>query len=182
MSLQTVARRYSTALADVAIERREEREVQKELDQWAAMIESNPQLKEVFVNPTVVHDQKRKVLEDLIARTRVRETTGSFLRVLLKNQRLSQLRDIAARYVQVLDERAGVLAGNVTTARPIPEDLKQTLHETLSAATGRTVRLTFETDEKIIGGVVARIGSTVFDGSVESHLERLADDLAGQNI
>ena len=119
MSLQTVARRYATALADVAIERREEREVQKELDQWAGMIESNPQLKEVFANPTVVHDQKRKVLEDLIARSRVRDTTASFLRVLLKNQRLSQLRDIAARYSQVLDERAGVLAGNVTTARPI---------------------------------------------------------------
>ncbi|HKG61195.1 MAG TPA: ATP synthase F1 subunit delta [Pyrinomonadaceae bacterium] len=179
MSLQTVARRYATALADVAIERREEREVQKELDQWAQMIESNPQLKEVFANPTVVHDQKRKVLEDLIARTRVRDTTASFLRVLLKNQRLSQLRDIAARYSLVLDERAGLLAGNVTTARPIPEELKKTLHETLSDATGRTVRLTFDTDEKIIGGLVARIGSTVYDGSVQSHLERLAEGLAG---
>ena len=180
MSLQTVARRYSTALADVAIERREEREVQKELDQWAAMIESNPQLKEVFANPTIIHDHKRKVLEDLIARSRVRDTTASFLRVLLKNQRLSQLRDIAARYSLVLDERAGMLAGSVTTARPIPEELKQTLHETLSAATGHTVRLTFETDEKIIGGLVARIGSTVYDGSVQSQLERLAEGLAGR--
>lgn len=180
MSLQTVARRYGTALADVAIERHEEREVQNELDQWAAMIESSPQLKEVFANPTVNYDQKRKVLEELIARTRVRETTASFLRVLLKNQRLAQLRDIAERYGHVLDDRAGVLAGSVTTARPIPEDLKKTLHETLSAATGYTVRLSFDTDEKIIGGMVARIGSTVFDGSVESHLERLADGLVGK--
>jgi len=181
LSLQTIARRYATALADVAIERREEREVQKELDQWAMMIESNPQLKEVFANPTIIHDHKRKVLEDLISRSRVRDTSASFLRVLLKNQRISQLRDIAARYNQVLDERAGVLAGNVKTARPIPEDLKKTLHETLSAATGRKVILTFETDEKIIGGLVARIGSTVFDGSVESHLERLAESLAGRH-
>jgi F-type H+-transporting ATPase subunit delta len=180
LSLQTVARRYSTALADVAIERHEETVVQNELGHWAAMIESSPQLKEVFANPTIVYDQKQKVLEDLIARTRVRDTTASFLRVLLKNQRLAQLRDIAARYTQVLDERAGVLAGSVTTARPIPEELKQTLHETLSAATGHTVRLSFDTDEKIIGGLVARIGSTVFDGSVESHLERLADGLVGR--
>ena len=143
-------------------------------------MESNPQLKEVFANPTIVYDHKRKVLEDLIARTRPRETTSSFLRVLLKNQRLAQLRDIADRYVQVLDERSGVLAGSVTTARPIPEELKRTLRETLSAATGHTVRLSFETDEKIIGGMVARIGSTVFDGSVESHLERLADGLVGR--
>ena len=181
MSLQTVARRYATALADVAIDRREERQVQSELDQWAEMIESNPRLKEVFANPTIVHDHKRKLLEDLVARTRVRDTTASFLRVLLKNQRLAQLRDIAARFGFVLDERAGVLAGSVTTARPIPEELKKTLHETLSAATGHTVRLSFTTDEKIIGGMVARIGSTVFDGSVESHLERLAEGLAGQH-
>ena len=180
MSLQTIARRYATALADVTTDRREEKEVQNELDQWAGMMESNPQLKEVFANPTIVYDHKRKVLEDLIARTRPRETTSSFLRVLLKNQRLAQLRDIADRYVQVLDERSGVLAGSVTTARPIPAELKKTLHETLSAATGHTVRLSFETDEKIIGGMVARIGSTVFDGSVESHLERLADGLVGR--
>lgn len=179
MSLQTVARRYAAALADVTIERREEREVQQELDQWAAMIESHPQLKEVFANPTVVYDQKRKLLEDLISRTRVRETTASFLRVLLKNQRISHLREVAARYSYVLDERGGIVAATVTTARPIPEELQKQLHETLVAATGRKVRLDFNTDEKIIGGMVAQIGSTIYDGSVQSHLERLANELAG---
>ncbi|HEX3249237.1 MAG TPA: ATP synthase F1 subunit delta [Pyrinomonadaceae bacterium] len=180
MSLQTVARRYAMALADVAIDRREEREVQNELDQWAEMIEGHPQLKEVFANPTVVYDHKRKVLEDLIARTRVRETTASFLRVLLKNQRLSQLRAIVDRFGLVLDERGGMVAAHVTTARPIAEDLQNSLHETLAAATGRKVRLSFTTDESIIGGLVARIGSTIFDGSVQSHLDRLANEMAGR--
>jgi F-type H+-transporting ATPase subunit delta len=179
LSLQTVARRYGTALADVAIERREEREVQHELDQWAGMIESNPQLKEVFANPTIIYDHKTKLLEDLISRSHVRETTASFLRVLLRNQRVSQLRDIAERYGQVLDERGGVVAAHVTTARPIPEDLQNSLHETLAAATGRKVRLSFTTDESIIGGLVARIGSTIFDGSVQSQLDRLANEMAG---
>jgi len=180
LSLQTVARRYAAALADVAIERREEREVQNELEQWSSMIEANPQLKEVLANPTVAYDQKRTVLEELISRTRVRETTASFLRVLLKNQRLSQLREVVARFGKVLDERGGVVAANVTTARPIPEELKTTLHETLTAATGQKVRLSFTTDETIIGGLVAQIGSTIFDGSVQSHLERLSEGLAGQ--
>lgn len=180
MSLQTVARRYATALADVAIERREEREVQNELDQWAEMIEAYPQLKEVFANPTIIYDHKRKVLEDLISRSRVRETTASFLRVLLKNQRLSQLRVIAERFGHVLDERGGLVAAHVTTARPIAEDLRKSLHETLAAATGRKVRLSFTTDESIIGGLVARIGSTIFDGSVESQLDRLATEMAGR--
>jgi len=180
LSLQTVARRYATALADVAIERREEREVQNELGQWAEMIEANPQLKEVFANPTIIYDHKRKVLEDLISRTRVKETTASFLRVLLKNQRLSQLRAIADRFGLVLDERGGMVAAQVTTARPIPEDLQNSLHETLTAATGRKVRLSFTTDESIIGGLVARIGSTIFDGSVQSQLDRLANEMAGR--
>ena len=179
MSLQTIARRYAGALADVVIERREEREVQAELDQWAQLIEGNPQLKEVFANPTVPYDQKRKVLEDLISHTRVRETTASFLRVLLRNQRLSQLRDVAVRFGLVLDERSGVVAASVTTARPMPEDLKSALQQTLAEATGRKVTLSFTTDETIIGGLVARIGSTIYDGSVQGHLERLSEELAG---
>lgn len=180
MSLQTVARRYATALADVAIDRREERDVQNELEQWAEMIEAHAQLKEVLANPTIVYDHKRKLLEDLIARSRVRETTASFLRVLLKNQRLSQLREIVDRFGQVLDDRGGIVAARVTTARPIPEDLRNSLHETLVAATGRKVRLSFTTDESIIGGLVARIGSTIFDGSVQSQLDRLANQMAGR--
>jgi F-type H+-transporting ATPase subunit delta len=144
------------------------------------MIESNPQLKEVFANPTVAYDQKRKVLEELISSTQVKETTASFLRVLLRNQRLAQLREVTTRFGQILDERGGMVAAEVTTARPIPEELKTALHDTLAAATGRKVRLSFNTDEAIIGGVVARIGSTIFDGSVQNHLERLSEGLVGQ--
>jgi F-type H+-transporting ATPase subunit delta len=177
--LQTVARRYASALADVVVERKEDREVQQEIDQWASMIETNPDLKVVFANPTVAYDEKRNVLEELITRTRVRPTTASFLRVLLRNQRLSQLRDVAERFAHVLDERNGVVSASVTTAKPIPEDLKNQLRETLTVATGRTVRVTFNTDETIIGGLVARIGSTIFDGSVQNKLERLSEELAG---
>ncbi len=179
MSLQTVARRYASALADVVIERKEEREVQQEIDQWASMIESNPELKEVFANPTVAYDQKQNVLEALITRTRVRPTTASFLRVLLRNQRLAELSNVAERFGHVLDERGGVVSASVTTARPLPEDTKNTVRQALTAATGRTVRVSFATDETIIGGLVARIGSTIYDGSVQSRLDRLSEELAG---
>jgi F-type H+-transporting ATPase subunit delta len=174
LSLQQVARRYASALADVAVERGDEREVQTEIDSWVSMIEATPLLREVFANPTIPYDQKRKVLEDLISRSRVRETTASFLRVLLKNQRLSELKEVADRYGQVLDERGGIVAAYVTTARAIPDELRNSLHQALVESTGKTVRLSFTTDESLIGGVVARVGSTIFDGSVRSELERLA--------
>jgi F-type H+-transporting ATPase subunit delta len=180
LSLQTVARRYATALADVAISKNEERQVLSELQVWASMIEANPQLKEVFSNPTVPYDQKRKVLQELIARSRAAETTSSFLQVLLMNQRLAQLKDIVERFAQILDERAGVVAAQVTTARPVPESQQNALRDALSGITGTSVRLSFATDESIIGGLVARIGSTIFDGSVESQLQRLASEMTSQ--
>ena len=83
MSLQTIARRYAAALAEVASERHEADEVEQEIDAWAKLIDET-QLREVFSNPTVPYDQKRRLLEELIARTKVRETTASFLRVLLR--------------------------------------------------------------------------------------------------
>jgi F-type H+-transporting ATPase subunit delta len=178
--VQTVARRYALALADVAIERKEEREVQVEVDFWVSMIESNPQLQEVFVNPTIPYDQKRNVLEELISRTRVRPTTASFLQLLLKNQRLSELREVAERFGHVLDERGGLVAATVITARDMSEESKKALQDTLASATGKIVRLNFTIDEGLIGGLVTHVGSTIFDGSVRSQLERLAVKLAGK--
>ena len=180
MSVQTIARRYATALAEVALDRNEEARVQQEINGWAQLIESNPQLREVFANPTIPYDQKREVLEQLIARTRIGETSASFLRVLLRNQRLAQLKYVAERFSHVLDERHGIVGANVTTARPIPEDVKAQLQEALAATTGRTVRLSFRTDESIIGGVVTQIGSTIYDGSVQGQLERLAGELVNR--
>jgi F-type H+-transporting ATPase subunit delta len=177
LSLQTVARRYAVALADVAIARGEERKILSELEAWASMIDANHQLEEVFSNPTIPYDQKKRVLQDLISRSRVTETTAAFLQVLLKNQRLAQLRAVVERFALLLDERAGVVAAHVTTARAVPEEQKKALRDALSQLTGTTVRLDFTTDENIIGGLVARIGSTIFDGSVESQLQRLAVEM-----
>ena len=180
MSLQTIARRYASALADIAVERKEEARVQQEIEMWAGVIEGHSLLREVFGNPTIPYDQKRKVLEELIKQTRIGETSASFLRVLLKNQRLGQLKHVSERLGLILDERAGVVGAKVITARPIPEEIKTQLDITLTATVGRKVRLSFATDESIIGGVVTQIGSTIFDGSVQGQLERLANDLANR--
>jgi F-type H+-transporting ATPase subunit delta len=144
------------------------------------MIDTNPLLKEVFANPTIPYDQKRKVLQELISRSRVSETTASFLQVLLKNQRLAQLKDVVERFGLLLDERSGVVAARVTTAHPVAPDQQKALAEALGSLTGLSVRLNFTTDEAIIGGLVAHIGSTIFDGSVESQLQRLAAEMTNR--
>ena len=178
MSSQTAARRYSQALADVTIPQREERAVQSELRTWEAMMADNAGLQEAFGNPTVAYDQKRKVLETLIARTKVLPTTANFLRVLLRNQRLAELAEVNAKLAEVLDERTGIVSAQVVSARPVSEATKTSLEQKLTQLTGKKAHLTFETDEALLGGIVTRIGSTIYDGSVRNQLNRLREELA----
>jgi F-type H+-transporting ATPase subunit delta len=119
-------------------------------------------------------------LTTLIARTRVRPMTANFLQVLLRNQRLAELSEVNKRFAKVLDERAGVVSAEVSTSRPVPPATQEALREKLTKLTGKQVRLSFHTDEELIGGMVTRIGSTIYDGSVRSQLQRVKESLTGK--
>jgi F-type H+-transporting ATPase subunit delta len=179
MSVQTVARRYASALADVSIEKGEANEVKQELQDWDALLRANTNLQEVFRNPTIALDQKRAVLNKLIERARPRPTTANFLKVLLQNQRLTELPDINQKLTEILDERAGMIAATVTTARPVAESSRQNLISRLSTLTRKKVRVDFKEDPDLIGGLITRIGSTVYDGSVRTQLQQFRDKMAG---
>ena len=179
MSVQTVARRYASALADVVLERGEAREVQEELLAWEKMFQASPVLPEVFRNPTIPLDKKRAVLNKLIDRSKPKPATANFLKVLLQNQRLTDLGEINQKFAEILDLRAGMVAATVTTARTVPENAQQKLHTKLLSVTGKKVRINFMTDPELIGGLVTRIGSTVYDGSVRSHLQLIKAKMAG---
>jgi F-type H+-transporting ATPase subunit delta len=174
-----IARRYASALADVILQRGEAKEVQHELQQWDEMLKSSAGLHEVFRNPTIALDQKRAVLNKLIERAKPRPTTTNFLKVLLQNQRLTELPEINRKLTDILDERAGMVAAIVTTARPVPDNIQRSLEQRLTAVTQKKVRLNFEQDPNLIGGLVARIGSTVFDGSVRNQLQQIKERMAG---
>lgn len=179
MSVQMVARRYASALADVILERGEAKEVQRELEQWEELLQSNATLQEVFRNPTIALDKKRAVLNKVIERAKPRPTTTNFLKVLLQNQRLTELPEINRKLVEILDERAGMVAATVTTARPVPGDIQQSLQLRLTTVTQKKVRLNFKQDTDLIGGLVTRIGSTVYDGSVRNQLQLIKERMAG---
>jgi len=180
LSLQTIARRYAAALADVVTQSGEAAEVREELSAWDEMMRTNAQLLEVFRHPTIPYEQKRGVLSQLVARARVRPTTANFLQVLLQNHRLADLGEINRQFAQELDRRAGVVTARVTTARPLPEGAREALGARLGQLTGSRVRLQFDVDSDLIGGVVTRIGSTVYDGSVRSRLDELRRKMVGE--
>jgi F-type H+-transporting ATPase subunit delta len=180
LSSQSISRRYAVALADVLVEIGQQRTIQNELISWEQMISSNSQLREVFANPTIPYEQKRAVLNELIKRTGIQQTTANFLQILLKNQRLTALAEINSKLADVVDERAGAVAARVTTANPVNEETKRILSEKLSRFTGKAVRLSFAVDDSLIGGIVTRVGSTVYDGSIRTQLDEMEKALAGQ--
>jgi F-type H+-transporting ATPase subunit delta len=179
MSVETVARRYATALADVVLKNGEVEIVKSELKTWEDLIKTNPDLQSAFANPSIAHLSKEKVLEGLLVKTRPSKTTANFLRILLKNGRLTELHEINEKFAAVLGERSGVVSAEVTSARPLSEAEKAEFQANLAKMTGKKVTLNFNINESIIGGVVTRVGSTVYDGSVKTQLETLKQQLIG---
>lgn len=179
MSVETIARRYSAALADIVLSSGEIDTVKAELAAYSEMFASSPDLANVFSNPAIAHADKIKLLESLIAKSAPTRTTGNFLRILLRNGRLGEIGHINDRFDTVLQERGGTVAAEVTSARELPAQEREAFRANLEKMTGKRVSIDFVIDSDIIGGAVTRIGSTVYDGSVKTKLENLKAELIG---
>ncbi len=178
MSVETVSRRYATALADVVGKSGEVEAVKSELLSWQKMIKENHNLQSAFYNPSIASADKAKVLESLLERSKPSKTTANFLRVLLKNNRLTEISSINEKLESVLEERAGIVSATVTSSRELSEMEKGEMKVNLAKVTGgKEIRLRFEIDKSVIGGSVTRVGSIVYDGSVRSQLELLKEQM-----
>ena len=177
MSVTTVANRYARALADVITERGEMNEVVADLNDFAGLMAGHEQLRDVFASPVISLERKRAVLGDLLSRLNLRPTSNNFLQLLLANSRLHNLDQILRAVARELDSRTNVVSAEVTTAREVGEQEKTMLRDKLRAASGKDVRLRFRTDPQIIGGVVTRIGSLVYDGSIKNQLAQMKQRL-----
>ncbi|HKQ76680.1 MAG TPA: ATP synthase F1 subunit delta [Blastocatellia bacterium] len=173
MSVSTIANRYARALADVLVERRETNEVVKELIGFERMMDDHSQLRDVFASPVIATDRKRAVLKELLARIRPRQTTANYLQLLLSNSRLHDLDQMLRALSRELDARMNIVSAEITTAREISEQEKVALQRQLKATTGQEVRMQFRTDPAIIGGMITRIGSLVYDGSIRNQLAQM---------
>ena len=175
--MSTIANRYARALADVVLERREVNEVTGDLQSFAELMTQSQELRDVFASPVIALERKRAILHDLLARLNLRPTAANFLQLLLSNLRLHDLDQMLQALARELDARSSIVSAQLTTARVINEQEKNMLRDRLQTATGKEVRLNFATDPEIIGGVVTRIGSTIYDGSIKSQLAQMKERL-----
>jgi F-type H+-transporting ATPase subunit delta len=173
--------RYARALFDTALaEKIDPAEIYRDLRDFAALAAGHDTLGRILTNPAIPASRKRAVVEQLIARAgSLQPPVAKLLLLLAERDRLALLSAVAQSYERRLMDHQKIVQAELVTAVSLPEDRMRALQTGLARATGREVRLAARIDPSIIGGAVARIGSTVYDGSVTRQLERMRETLAG---
>ena len=143
----------------------------------ASLFNEHEGLRKSLLNPAVPKPRKRAVVAEIIARIGVLPIVSKTLLLMADNDRLALIPDLAESFRQRLLDLRNIVRAEVTTAAALPSERPADIQRSLAVATGRTVDLTAKVDPAIVGGIVARVGSTVFDGSVVSHLQRLRQRL-----
>ena len=177
MSMRASAARYAKALLDVAINESDPDRAEQELAAFVGLVHSSPDLARTFANPVVSAADKRAVVQQILDRLKPATPTGKLILLLASRGRLALLPEVLDVYRERLLEYRNVLRAEVTTAAPLSPERAAQLQQRLANATGRTVTMTTKVDESIIGGVVTRIGGTVYDGSVATRLAKVRDRL-----
>lgn len=177
---QAVASRYAHALVDAVTAPGaglDPRQVAGELHAFESMVNGSPELRVILLSPAVSISRKQSVIGRLAAAVPVSKLVRNFLFVLVDRRRSDLLGEIAAAFENALDERLGFVRAQVASAGPLSDRQRADLQAALSEVAGKQVRCEFNSDPSLIGGVVARIGSTVYDGSVRTQLQSLRQRL-----
>jgi F-type H+-transporting ATPase subunit delta len=178
--MRPVAEHYAAALAEVAIAQKNPQTVRREFSDFLALLGESEQLGTLLASPAVSRANKHAVAQALVERMKAGRTLRNFLFVVIDQRRVSLLPQIYQALEAQLDEQEGMARANVTSARQLDEDEKKQLREALERLSGRRVEAHYRLDPALIAGAVVRIGSTIYDGSVRTQLERLRARLESQ--
>ncbi|MGE5648342.1 MAG: ATP synthase F1 subunit delta [Acidobacteriota bacterium] len=174
--------RYARALADVVTapgSKIDAHAAAAEVASFAGLLVESPELKIALESPAVPRPRQRAIIARLAKDLGLSDVTRRFLMVLLDHGRVRLLGEIGDAFELVMDERLGIARAEVLSARPLPAPQQQEIVAGLARLTGKQTRAQFRIQEDLIGGVMARIGSTVYDGSVRGQLDALRQRLAG---
>ena len=178
MSMRASAARYARALLDITIKESDPVAAEKDLAGFASLVQHHPDLQRTLANPVVSAAAKRAVVQQILDRSKPVPPVGKLLLLLATRGRLELVPDVLDVYRERLMEHRRVVQAEVTTAAPLSPERLAELQQRLARITGRTVNMTAKVDQAIIGGVVTRIGSTVYDGSVATQLARVRERLS----
>ena len=174
MTNRTAAARYARALFDVSVKTLDLRRVGADLARFTDLIAGHGTLGRVLLNPAISTAHKRAVVSALLRRLGdVIPPVAKLVALLAERGRLGLLPDVGRSYHARLLDHLGAVEARVTTAQPLTPERAAAIEQSLARASGREVTMTTDVAPEILGGVVARLGTTVYDGSIARHLERM---------
>jgi F-type H+-transporting ATPase subunit delta len=177
--MAAVLGRYARAYAEVVAKHKLSPEkTVEELEALAAVVNSNRDLRNVLQNPAVSREQKLGLLDAIIQRMGAAKLLRNFIAVLIDHRRIANIGELVEEVKRELDRRMGFAEARVTSVRALTAPERATLEKQLAAITGKTVRATYSEDAGLLGGVTVRVGSTIYDGSVQGQLQRMKQEIA----
>lgn len=170
--------RYAQAFADVVTDAKlDTAAIDRQLSDFLATWESSAELRTFFVNPAIPAWQKIEILDKLNGRLGMEKVLRNLIAVLIQNDRIGQVVEVAAAYRSILREQLGIRPAEIVTARELSAGERSALAAEVAKLAGTKIDANFKLDKDILGGTVVRIGSTVYDGSVRGRLDRLKEAL-----
>lgn len=176
MRSRKLARRYAVALGELAHEQGVLDEVRRELESFQQVLDSEPNFRRVLEGESVSVDEKCALLREAFG-DRFSRLTMNFLLLVVSKRRESALSDMIEEFFAYADEIRGVVQVELTTAKPLAKEQADAIAGRLCQVLGKEVRLSTQEDEDLIGGIIARIGNLVMDGSVKTRLRLLGERL-----
>jgi F-type H+-transporting ATPase subunit delta len=169
----SVARRYARALFELGVDRGTFEQLGQELADLLALWAASPDLRRALANPVFKATEKRAVLQQVLPRVTPSPDTQKFVLLLLERRRLALLPSVVRSYREMADAHAGRVRAEVVSAAPLSPAETDRVRRSLELRSGKKVILTATVDPALIGGVVARVGDLVLDGSVRTQLANL---------
>jgi F-type H+-transporting ATPase subunit delta len=172
-----LARRYSTALFQLARETAQEEQVGREVAQFYTAY-SDSELQRVLTNPAFAVDSRKRILSQVAHAQALSPLTLQFLSLLLERDRLGHLPGVVSSYQRLVNQAKGRVEGKVTGASPLEADHLERLRGMLRAISGKEVVLHQETDPALLGGLRVELEGKVYDGSVSTQLAKMRQRMA----
>jgi F-type H+-transporting ATPase subunit delta len=176
--MAAVASRYARALVEVVLEQKLDADVTREqLNSFVEAVRESIELRRVWESPAVPAEQKRAVLDALVGQIQAFKAIRNFMAVLIDHHRIPMLGEIARQFAVELDTQLGFVEAEISSARQLSAEEKRQLESQVERLTGKKVRAHYSSDLGLLGGVMVRVGSTIYDGSIRGQLEKMKQEL-----
>jgi F-type H+-transporting ATPase subunit delta len=176
--MAAIASRYARALVEVVLEQKLDTDAAREqLNSFGEAVRESVELRKVWESPAVPLEQKRGVLDAIAQRMNAFKAIRNFMAVIIDHRRIPMLGVIARQFAVELDAQLGFVEAEISSARLLSAEEKRELESRVERLTGKKVRTHYASDPGLLGGVMVRVGSTIYDGSIRGQLEKMKQEL-----